>query len=155
MKRFFFVILFSIFTSVSFATHITGGEMIYEYLGPGSVANTIKYQITLRLFRDEAANTSTPPGAQMPTSVWIAIFNNDNLQQYPGNGQYFDVPRTGLNTVPVAPFPPCMTNIPTLNYTVGYFTFIIDLPINQKGYTGTYNTCCRVHPMVNKFAHWP
>ena len=149
MKRVFFVMLLSIFTSVSFATHITGGEMIYQYLGPGSIANTNKYQITLRLFRDEAANTSSPPGAQMPASVWIAIFNNDNLQQYPGNGQYFNVPRSAMNTVPVAPFPPCMTNVPTLDYTVGYFTFIIDLPVNQRGYTGTYNTCCRVHPMVN------
>ncbi len=149
MKKFLSVFLFSMMSFSSFATHITGGEMIYQYLGPGSAPNTNKFQITLRLFRDEAANTSNPPGASMPTSVWIAIFNNDNLQQYPGSGQYFEVSRNNLATVPVAPFPPCMTNLPLLNYTVGYFSFIVDLPVNQNGYTGAYNTCCRVHPMVN------
>ncbi len=144
MKK-YCILLFLSFLSCQeiFATHITGGEMFYEYLGPGAAANTSQYRITLKLFRDETAIG----GAPMPTHVWITIFNNDNLQAYPQS--YFEVQRSSLDNVPVAPFPPCMVNPPTLSYTVGSFSFTIDLPQNQRGYTGTYNTCCRVHPMIN------
>jgi len=144
MKKIIVFFFFLLLYPAVFATHITGGEMIYQYMGPGSSSNTSRYQITLRLFRDEAANTSNPPGAGMPPYVWITVFNNDN-----GSGQNFVVSRNSMGTVPVAPFPPCMTKVPSLDYTVGYFTFTVDLPANQNGYTGAYNTCCRVHPMVN------
>jgi len=149
MKKFALLIVFALVLCKVQATHITGGEMIYKYMGPGAAANTNKYEITLRLFRDEASSLAIPPGADMPTYVWISLFNNDNLQQFPGTDQHYVVNRVSLQTVPVAPFPPCMINAPSLNYTVGYFTFTVDLPVNQKGYTGTYNTCCRVHPMIN------
>ena len=145
MKKILIALVFLFSLSQVYATHITGGEVIYEYIGPGAMVNSTKYRITLRLFRDEL----NIGGAAMPNSVWIGIFNNDNLLQYPGAGQHYVVPINGSNIVPIEPFPPCMTNPPSLSYKVGYFPFTVDLPNNLNGYTATYNTCCRVHPMVN------
>ncbi|MEP7253443.1 MAG: PKD domain-containing protein, partial [Ginsengibacter sp.] len=131
------------------AAHIIGGEMIYEYKGPGSAPNTNKYIITLKLFRDQLTT-----GAAMPTDVAIGIFNNDNGSQIPGPDPmylYFDVPKNNEQAVTVNPFPSCITNPPLLNYHVGIFILSVDLPVNLKGYTATYQTCCRIISLVNVF----
>ncbi len=56
------------------AHHIVGGEMTYQYLGKGSAANTSKYFITLKIFRDQ----NTINGAPMPSQVYIGVFNKDD-----------------------------------------------------------------------------
>ena len=61
------------------AKHIIGGEMIYDYLGPGAAPNTSKYQITLKIFRNQNA---PPDAASMPSNVFIGIFNNDNSYEF-------------------------------------------------------------------------
>ena len=61
MKRFLICTFLIFLFSDAFSAHITGGEMIYQYLGPGNTANTKRYRITLKLFRDE-----TGGGAAMP-----------------------------------------------------------------------------------------
>ncbi len=53
MKKAFFALYFIVCSCVSYASHITGGEMTYEYVGPGSQSNSKSYRITLKLFRDE------------------------------------------------------------------------------------------------------
>jgi len=128
------------------AKHIIGGEMVYEYKGPGSTPNTSKYVITLKLFRDQHA---PPDAAPMPLNVYIGIFSNDNLSQYPGAGRFFDVPRMDELPVTVNPFPVCIHNPPLLDYDVGLYVFTVDLPDNNKGYTATYQTCCRITPLTN------
>jgi gliding motility-associated-like protein len=120
--------------------------MIYEYLGAGTQPNTSKYCITLKLFRDEHTT-----GATMPFSVYIGIFNNDNNAQFPSVNRPFTVAKLDEDGVLVNSYPPCVSNAPDLNYHVGYFPLTIDLPNNSKGYTATYQTCCRVDPLVNVF----
>ncbi|MGN6533640.1 MAG: PKD domain-containing protein, partial [Ginsengibacter sp.] len=128
------------------AHHIIGGEMLYNYLGKGSKPNSSKYLITLKLFRDQNA----PPGtALMPTEVYIGIFNNDSGVEYPGPNPYYIVPKSSESEVPVNPFPPCMTNAPNLDYHVGIFQLTVELPDNTKGYTATFQTCCRVDNLQN------
>jgi gliding motility-associated-like protein len=129
------------------ASHIVGGEMLYEYVGPGATPNTSSYIIKLKLFRDQDCVSCAP----MPPDVWIGIFNNDNSTQYPGILQPYDVPKTSESGVLVNPFPPCISNPPLLNYNVGIYTLAVTLPNNSKGYTATYQTCCRVHPLDNVF----
>ena len=53
MKKYFLtiIIFFGLYSTV-IARHITGGELYYTYIGPGASANSFKYQITLRLYRD-------------------------------------------------------------------------------------------------------
>ena len=125
-----------------YANHISGGEMIYQYLGPGSSPNTKKYRITLRLFRDNNGG-----GAPMPSSVFIGIYNNDNNAPMPGSP--YNVSLTSTSAVPVVPPPICMTDPPLLDYSIGIFEFTIDLPNNANGYTGAYQTCCRIFPLQN------
>lgn len=137
----FSLLLFSF--SVSFASHISGGEMIYQYLGPGSSPNTKSYRITLKLFRD---NTCTGC-ADMPGTVRIGIFNNDNNSHI--GLSPFDIGLASEINVPATPAPICMTNPPTLNYSMGSYVLEIDLPNNANGYTASYQTCCRITPMEN------
>jgi gliding motility-associated-like protein len=128
------------------AKHIIGGEMLYDYLGKGTAPNTSRYLITLKLFRDQ---NSPPDAAAMPINVFIGIFSNDNSSQFPGAGQYFDVPRSDEQSVTVNPFPPCITNAPSLNYHIGVYLLTVDLPDNSKGYSAAYQTCCRISPLTN------
>ncbi|MEI7965751.1 MAG: PKD domain-containing protein [Chitinophagaceae bacterium] len=149
MRKFFISVLLSLSVFQVFANHISGGEIIYEYMSPGTNPNTKLYKITLRLFRDNNGG-----GAQMPGNVYIGIFDNLNGSQYPGSGQFYNVPisnGTGGAPVPVVPPPICMVNPPDINYNVGYFEFEVELPNNAAGYTAAYQTCCRIFPLQNVY----
>ena len=141
MKRTLLVLFFLSCFSFAHARHITGGEMIYEYIGPGSSANSARYRITLMLFRDEnCANC-----AVMPAEVTIALFNIDN-------NQIFSIDNVSISSTQVLPInalPLCITSAPVLNYTVGFYSFNIDLPANNSGFTGAYQTCCRIDNIEN------
>ncbi len=87
MKYLLLSFVFVICAFQGFATHIVGGEMTYEYIGPGLNPNTSQYKITLRLFRDELAG-----GAAMPSNVAIGIF--DGNLQYPAANQPYIISKT-------------------------------------------------------------
>lgn len=145
MKKQLLLFLMIFFYFTTFAKHIVGGEMSYKNLGPGSTTNTTKYRITLRLFRD---NDCIAPCATMPPDVDIGIFDNDNGREYPTNLPTLVVLQS-TNSVLINAPPPCIVNKPDLNYSVGVYTFEIDLPDNKNGYTASYQTCCRVTPLDN------
>ena len=140
MKKFLSVFLFSMLSFSSFGNHISGGEMFYQYMGPGSSPGTKLYKITLRLFRDNLGG-----GAAMPGGVYIGIFNNDNSQAI--GGSPFTVNITSSVSVPVTPPPACMVNPPTLDYSMGSYEFTVQLSTNAHGYTAAYQTCCRIFPL--------
>ncbi len=145
------VILFFFLSFIAFegsAKHIIGGEVFYNYVGPGKSANSSEYIITLRLFRDDHAPSDA---AQMPTEVYIGIFNNDNGSQYPAPGSYYNVPRSSYQNVHINAFPVCMVNVPNLAYHSADFSFRVELPGNTKGYTASFQTCCRIRPIDNIF----
>ena len=146
MKNYLFICLFFLTGFPCMASHIIGGEMTYQYIGPGP-NNSSQYTITLKLFRDEDCNQC----AAMPGDVYIGIYNNDNNSEYPGNGSYYDVVKTSESMLAVDPFPPCITNAPQIDYHVGTFTFNVTLPNNTKGYTVSYQTCCRVQNLENVY----
>ncbi|MDQ2720816.1 MAG: PKD domain-containing protein [Bacteroidota bacterium] len=146
MKKTCFIALILLAALSCEARHIIGGELFYNYLGPGSAANTSKYLITLKLFRDQNVPADV---AKMPVNVFIGIFNNDSGTEFPGPNPWYDVPKNDEHRVDVDPFPPCISNPPDLNYNVGIFLLTVELPNNNKGYTATYQTCCRVSPLTN------
>ena len=126
-----------------FAAHITGGEIIYSYMGPGSNSTTKTYRITLRLFRDNSCPGNCAP---MPASAPIAIYNNSN------NALVGAIRNETIDSnipVGIVSSPPCITNPPIFNYSVGSYTFDVELPDNAEGYTVTYQTCCRVANITN------
>lgn len=146
MKKLAILLLTCLVKFSGFAAHITGGEMVYIYLGPGDNPNTKKYRITLNLFRDQFCTGC----AAMPGNVFIGIFDNDNNQQYPGS-QPFDIQKQFEGPVTILPLPDCISNPPALSYNIGVYTMVIDLPNNNNGYTASYQTCCRVNPLANVF----
>src|SRR5215216_2805815 len=125
MRRFIFSIILTGSFLTSTAMHVTGGEIIYEYTGIGGASGR-QYRITLMLFRD-----NTGGGAILPPEVVIAVFNNNTNTLLP----YRIVQQNSEETVPVFPLPNCITNEPTLDYSVGYYSFTISLPVNTLGYT--------------------
>lgn len=145
MKKILLIWLLFLAMLPCLASHIVGGEMTYTYLGSGAAANSKKYQITLKLFRDQNCVNC----AAMPTDVFIGIYNNDNNTEYPGPSPYYDIQKGNESMVPVNAFPPCIVDPPELDYDVATYTFVVDLPNNSKGYTATYQTCCRVQNLEN------
>jgi gliding motility-associated-like protein len=139
--KYLFIILLSFFLVQIKAAHVIGGEMIYEYLGPGGTTNTKSYRVTLKLFKE--ANV----GAALPPSLTIGIFSGGTLF---GSYQVVNLSNGSLGSnLSVNPFPACMTNPPSLNYVVGLYPFTVELPNNAAGYDISYQTCCRTNNMEN------
>jgi gliding motility-associated-like protein len=120
------------------ATHIAGGEVFYEYLGAGAAANTSKYKITMRLFREcnpPLSGNGTAAASLNGEKVVIGIYATSTLslvdtltliQQFTGNPpQIANTP--GIN--------PCLTGNPTVCYQVGIYTSTIELSNTVDGYT--------------------
>ena len=124
------------------ASHIVGGEVFYTYLGPGVGANTSRYLISLRLFRD----CNQPCGGQtgvacLPTVANIGIFTN----AVPF-GRVLDVqlPRTSFVPITLSAYPACINVKPPVCYEVATFSGEVTLNNNAAGYRLSYQNCCRV-----------
>lgn len=135
------------FTGTLLAGHIAGGEMFYKYLGPGSAANTNRYQITLRLFRQ--CNPPLVNGqqlAQLPSSALIAIYAAGSSNVFSSDAVNLDGAITSITLL--TPYP-CIKNYDPVCYQVATYTFQKDLPVNAGGYTAAFQTCCRSNSLVN------
>lgn len=140
MKR--LVVFLFLFSGLpALASHVIGGEMIYEFLSANAAAKTKTFRITLRLFRDEHCSNC----ALMPPNVYIGIFDNDTKRQFGGP---HDVAKKAERDVAIVQ-PPCILNAPHLEYHVALYVVEVTLPDNQNGYTASYQTCCRVAPIQN------
>src|SRR4051812_47592246 len=82
MKKMLLSFLLILMFSGTFAAHIIGGELRYEFVGLGSLPNTKVYKIILLLIKGDATG---PNVAQLAPSYVVAIFNNDNNQWVPGS----------------------------------------------------------------------
>jgi len=145
LKKTLFYIVFSLCCLSGNAKHITGGEMIYDLIS--STANTRTFRITLILFRDENCFNC----ADMPPTVRIGIYNNDNNDPYGGAGTLptIDVNLNRTEVLQLINIPLCISNQPSLNYTAGYYPFVVTLNNNNNGYTAAYQTCCRIDNINN------
>ncbi len=146
MKQFLLVIttLFLLSTT-TFAAHIIGGEMRYEYVSPGAGPNSKVYRIILILFRGDAG------GAALDPSYPVAIYNNDNNLKFPGtavNSNWSIIRDNFPGPVPIV-FPSCIQGAPVLDYTYATYSMTVELPDTQNGYTVAYQTCCRLSGMTN------
>jgi gliding motility-associated-like protein len=139
MKRSLLIIILLSCFSFAEAKHITGGEMIYTFVS--STATTKTYRITLILFRDN----NCVQCADMPASLTIGIFDNDNIQ----SPQQRVVSNSLIETLPLLNVPQCISNPPNLSYSAGYYSFNITLSNNNAGYTASYITCCRISGNAN------
>ncbi|MBI1344100.1 MAG: T9SS type B sorting domain-containing protein [Terrimonas sp.] len=142
-KHLLIVCLFLGVYANSYARHIAGGEIYYQYLGPGSSPNTSQYRITLRLFRDCESS-----GAQLDGSVNIAIFNKGG--NTPVTGSPFSTNLDHIETIQrTIGSLQCIINEPTVCYQIGFYYLIVTLPDTPQGYWITFQRCCRVDFVSN------
>ena len=126
-----------------FAEHIKGGELFYEYVGPGQTAGTSVYRLTLKLYIDCNATSQ----GQLDTQIPLTIFDRKNYA-------FVDnplAPMTGdvfLRFDPASN--PCIGNPPSdVCYRVRSFSTTVTLAINEMGYIIAYQRCCRIANIRN------
>ena len=125
--------------SLAEARHIAGGEMSYEYLGPGTGTN-LKYRITLKLYRDCFSG-----GAQLDVAAAITIYPIGSSTPFTNLSVALDKKVTSQLTTAG----PCIDNPPVICYEIGYYIEDIELPISGNGYTIAYQRCCRIENISN------
>ena len=143
IKKSILIVLFVCFCLPTFANHIAGGELFYEYLGPGTATNSSRYKITMRLFRDCFSNGQTLDAE----TVTIGIYNQSSGQQFGSAISLGLSPVTtiSLNTSAI----PCLINAPNVCFQVGLFSNTVELTNSADGYTLTWIRCCRSDNIVN------
>jgi gliding motility-associated-like protein len=143
MKKIAVLFTALLLTVTAWAGHIAGGEIFYQYVGPGLAPGSSIYNITLRLFRE-----CTPSGsaAQLPGSVIIGIFSNGSS---PSLITSVTVSRTSFSTLDLSTVNPCINNAPEVCYQVATYTFTRELIDNADGYILSYQTCCRTNGLAN------
>ncbi len=104
------------------ASHITGGEMYYTFVGMNN--GQFQYAVTLKLFQRCGS------GRQFPNPAIISIFDKTT------NTRVSDMSVTIGNTenISITNPDPCITNPPVVCYDVAYYTFSISLPASAGGY---------------------
>ncbi len=136
--------LFAISATLStYGSHITGGELMYTYMGPGATSGTDRYQITLRLFRDCFSTGPLLQGEQVRVGIYSTSNNGlVHTLQLPLSS---DISTISLNTNNVA----CLVGSPRVCYQIAYFSNVIDLERTASGYTLVQTSCCRIGGIAN------
>jgi gliding motility-associated-like protein len=127
----------------TFASHIAGGELFYEYIGNGTAPNTSRYKVTMRLFRD-----CLSAGQTLETErVVVGIYNTSNMTLNSSVTLSLErpIPSINLNTDAI----PCLVNAPKVCFQIGVFTGTVDLPSTSDGFTLSWIRCCRIDNIGN------
>jgi gliding motility-associated-like protein len=137
----FFCLLFA--TIQVHANHLKGGWIQYEYLGPGSTANSSSYSITIKQYLDCGSTA-----AQRDAQVYLGIFDGNTNLQF---GATIAIPLSGTDHPNKTSFSTCLNNPPIgkVCYFIDRYTTTVDLPNNVGGYTLSVQRCCRISNIVN------
>lgn len=132
-KNILFLLFLTLFSFKTYATHIVGGEIFYDYLGSNN------YRVTLKLYRDCYLG-------QAPYDDPATIFIFDN------SGMFIDsleIPFPGSRHLPTTINNPCF--IPPTDVCVeeAIYTETVNLPPIPGGYNLTYQRCCRNNSILN------
>jgi gliding motility-associated-like protein len=138
LKRLLLVVLILISAIAGFAKHIKGGWVQYEYQGAGTTANTSIYKITVYVFRDCTQN------GPMPSSLGIYDAATYQSVQTISNTSYSNISTPSKTT-----FDPCLSNPPTICYSIYTYSTTVTLPDNVNGYIIAASDANRVTGIVN------
>jgi gliding motility-associated-like protein len=138
LRRFFFILICFLSIKAS-ATHIVGGEMVYDNLGGGN------YRITLKVYRDCINGLAPFDGASInAATAYITVY--DNAQNEIG---VFDIGAPIITVVPPAINNPCIITPNTVCVEQGLYTYTLSLPPKAGGYYVVYQRCCRNGTILN------
>jgi len=132
-----FLIFICFFTIKAFATHIVGGELIYDDLGSG------KYRITLKVYRD--CKSQAPfNGMGNSTPAYISVYNAalDTIG-------VFDIGSPTVTSVPPAINNPCIQTPNSVCVEQGVYTYTLSLPPITGGYYIIYQVSFRNNTILN------
>ncbi len=123
LRKFLYsILLLAVLPFAARASHITGGEMYYTYIGMSNGQH--QYAVTLRLLQRCGSNR------QFPNPTWISIFNKANGSRVTD----FTVNINSQENISITNPDPCITNPPQVCYDVAYYNFTVSLPSSSTGY---------------------
>jgi len=125
------------------ATHIIGGSIGYDYLGP-STGNNHSYRIRVTTFQDcNSVNWWTVGGIFPIPSIEVGIYESGLLASFAQQTQVINLSLSDSNLVGFGSTDSCF--IPINNYCIYQVDYetIVNLPATNTGYHFAYNVCCR------------
>lgn len=126
-----FILLLCSFNS--FATHIVGGEIYYDYLGSNN------YRLTLKLYRDCYSGL-----ALYDDPAVVFIFNSSGTLV-----DSVEIPFPGSVVLPSSVNNPCFTPPTDVCVEEAIYQAIVNLPPIPGGYNLDYQRCCRNNSILN------
>ncbi|MCB9189350.1 MAG: gliding motility-associated C-terminal domain-containing protein [Flavobacteriales bacterium] len=143
------LIISAITITTSFATHLVGGSIGYEYIG--KFGANYRYKITLITYTD-CGPTSQIPDPEDPIQP-VGIYEHD-VQNDPtagGNKNFLmDLQLNLISTQTIEPDQPSSCSIGASTcINKGVYEATVDLPLNFTGYHVVYERCCRNGSIVN------
>ncbi len=144
------LIILSVFIAVDMlpasASHIVGGEMMYECLGRVVPGHT-RYRVWLNIYQDCLGGHQDAIGSDNPAV--FAIFDG-NGNRVPVGGVVYDlVDSSGDIAIPPNFHNQCVNNPPSVCLRRVTFERIYDLADNASGYYIVYQRCCRNASVIN------
>jgi gliding motility-associated-like protein len=124
---------FVLISKLSFAAHIIGGDIYYNYLGNN------QYRFFITLYRD--CNST---GAEYDNPLMLTIYLGGNSLY-----QNISVPFPGSTLLPVIFNNPCATPPTNICVERAIYTVVVTLPPSPNGYTVSYQRCCRGPNVTN------
>ena len=130
----------------SFARHIKGGEVYYEYLGTDAATGKDRFFITARLFLDCSSTAS-----QIDANVYLGIYRNSDNKEFSGspNGSPVSLPKIADQFIRLSTPSPCIVNPSPVCYRVIKYGTEVLLPKEPSGYTVLFQRCCRIDNIKN------
>ena len=120
------------------ALHGKGGVLTYEYLGPGSAANTSKYKVTAKEYFD-------CHGTQfILTPIYLSAYDAVTNTLY----KTYTIDRASQIEVKKTSFG-CINPAPEVCFVIADFVIEVELPNNTNGYVLVEQECCRIPNLVN------
>lgn len=144
MKKIISLIILLFIGFAAKASHISGGEIYYTYLGKSANdPNKLSYKITLLLYKD-----TTVIGAN------VANLNGSyNISIYKGSDNSLllntAVTRVSYDYLKLTTYNPCLSNRPRVEFSVAAYETTVDLDPLADGYYVSHSQCCRVAGVVN------
>jgi gliding motility-associated-like protein len=144
LKRVTVILLFvSFFCKDGLANHTKGGYMYYQYLGPGSSPNKLRYAITLKLYTNCLLNNN-----QFNPTINFSIFgaaSNDLIS----NDAVSFMDSADVQNCVLQACHPCISPIPSICYKITTYQLIKELDRSSSGYIIAYQRCCRIAGINN------
>ena len=137
LKKYF--LLFLLITSIKInATHIVGGEIIYDKL------NGNDYRITLKLYRD--CFNGIPPFDGIGSVVALITVREVVSGNLVGT---YNIGTPTITNIPLTINSPCIQTPNGVCVEEGIYTYTLNLPPLNGGYHVIFQRCCRNNSVLN------